>query len=77
MLKIKTTLKSFQVDTVKWMCEHEDKYDGGLLLNDAGTGKSISVLATIVKSPVKTLIVCPAGLVDNWINEIKKRNYRP
>ena len=72
MLKIKTTLKSFQVDTVKWMCEHEDKYDGGLLLNDAGTGKSISVLATIVKSPVKTLIVCPAGLVDNWINEIKK-----
>ena len=71
-MKITTQLKPFQVDTVKWMCEHEDKYDGGLLLNEAGTGKSISVLATIIKSPVKTLIVCPAGLIDNWVNEIKK-----
>jgi len=71
MYELKTALKEFQVKTVEWMLKQEIKYDGGLLMNEAGLGKSISVLSTIVRSPMKTLIVCPAGLVDNWINEIK------
>jgi SNF2 family DNA or RNA helicase len=71
-LTLKTELKDFQVKTVKWMKDHEAKYDGGLLLNAAGLGKSICILSTVIKLPVKTLIICPAGLVDNWVNEIKK-----
>ena len=71
-LTLKTELKDFQVKTVKWMAIHEHNNDGGLLMNDPGLGKSIAVLATIIKLPVKTLIICPAGLIDNWLNEIKK-----
>ena len=71
-MKLKTKLKDFQIKTVKWMKVHEAKYDGGLLLNDPGLGKSICILSTIINLPCKTLIVCPAGLIDNWINEIKK-----
>lgn len=71
MYELNTELKQFQKKTVKWMLDHESKYDGGLLLNEAGLGKSICVVSTIINSPVKTLIICPAGLIDNWINEIK------
>jgi hypothetical protein len=38
-MNLKTTLKDFQVTTVKWMKEHENKYDGGLLMNEPGLGK--------------------------------------
>lgn len=71
-VKLTTTLKDFQVSTVKWMKDHEKKYDGGMLLNEAGLGKSICVLSTIINNPLKTIIICPAGLVDNWMGEIKK-----
>lgn len=71
-MNLKTALKDFQIKTVSWMKIHEHKYDGGLLLNDPGLGKSICILSTIIDEPLKTLIVCPAGLIDNWVNEIKK-----
>jgi SNF2 family DNA or RNA helicase len=54
------------------MKDHENKYDGGMLLNEAGLGKSICILSIIIHNPIKTIIICPAGLVDNWMNEIKK-----
>jgi SWI/SNF-related matrix-associated actin-dependent regulator of chromatin subfamily A3 len=72
MFKLTTELKDFQVKTVNWMKKHELKYDGGFLLNEAGLGKSISTLSLVCDNPVKTLIICPAGLIDNWINEINK-----
>jgi len=71
-MSLKTVLKDFQVHTVEWMKFHEEKYDGGLLLNQAGTGKSLCLLSTIISKPFKTLIICPAGIIDNWMNEIHK-----
>ena len=67
-----TQLKDFQIQTVKWMNNHENKYDGGLLMNEPGLGKSICILSTIISNPCKTLIICPSGLIDNWMNEIEK-----
>jgi len=58
---MKSTLKPFQKDTLKWMEKREHLEGGGMLLNSAGTGKSICVLNTIVNNPVNTLIICPAG----------------
>lgn len=71
-IKLITELKEFQVKTVEWMYKHESKYDGGLLMNEPGLGKSICILSTIISNPCKTLIVCPTGLIDNWMNEIEK-----
>ena len=73
MTKLLSELKQFQQETVDWMITQESKYDGGLLLNSAGTGKTICVLATIINNPMTTLIVCPAVVIDNWINEIEKQ----
>lgn len=71
-LKITSELKPFQKDTLKWMEKREKEIGGGMLLNEAGTGKSICLLNTIVNNPVNTLIICPAGIIDNWCNEIEK-----
>ena len=71
-ISLTTVLKDFQVKTLDWMVEHEEKYDGGMLLSDAGVGKSINIISMVIKNPVPTLIVCPAGIIDNWCNEVKK-----
>lgn len=70
-MQLKTNLKDFQKQTVEWMKEQENLYDGGMLLNEAGTGKTITCLSLIIDNPIKTLIVCPSGLINNWLNEIK------
>ena len=36
------------------------------------THNTLIMLSVICNSPLKTLIICPSGLIDNWINEIKK-----
>lgn len=72
LIKLSTQLKEFQIKTVEWMKKNESKYDGGLLMNEPGLGKSICILSTIISNPCKTLIVCPSGLIDNWMNEIGK-----
>lgn len=65
-------LKPFQNKTLKWMEKREEVEGGGMLLNSAGSGKSICILNTIVNNPVNTLIICPAGIIENWCDEIKK-----
>lgn len=71
-LEITTILKNYQSAAIKKIIKLEEEFDGGLNFLEAGLGKSIIMLATLINNPVKTLIVCPAGLVNNWINEIKK-----
>jgi SWI/SNF-related matrix-associated actin-dependent regulator of chromatin subfamily A3 len=70
---ITSPLKTFQKQTISWMIDQEQQHQGGLLFNEPGTGKSICCLDLVVKTSCKkTLIICPAGLVSNWVNEIKK-----
>jgi SNF2 family DNA or RNA helicase len=71
-IKLKTELKEFQKTTADWMEKHEKKFDGGIISNEPGLGKTLNLLNLVVNNPKVTLIVCPAGLVDNWMNEIKK-----
>lgn len=72
IVKLKTKLLPFQIETVKEMKRLEEMYDGGMLLSEPGLGKSLASIVNILRDPKKTLIVCPAGLVDNWISEISK-----
>lgn len=65
----KTQLLDFQEKTVLQMKTFEELYDGGMLFNSPGLGKTLCCLKMMDSV---TLIICPAGLVDNWINEIKQ-----
>lgn len=69
---LKSTLYDFQIKTVTTMLEFESRFDGGFLLLEAGLGKSISSINLILKTNIKTLIIVPSGLVDNWVNEFIK-----
>jgi hypothetical protein len=72
MFTLKTELKSFQKKTVSWLINQEELHSGGLLLSDAGTGKSISIISLLqkqLKNNEKVLIVCPSSLIKNWKNE--------
>lgn len=69
---LKSKLHDFQIDTVTRMLEFESQYDGGFLLSQAGVGKSICSINLILKTNIKTLIIVPSGLVDNWVNEFIK-----
>lgn len=65
-------LFGFQKQTVNFMAGEQRKI---LLANDQGTGKTPSILATVLKrmqqGEVKqTLVVCPAPIQGNWMREI-------
>jgi SNF2 family DNA or RNA helicase len=74
MFLVNSQLRDFQAKTVSWMNEKEKNDGGGLLLNDPGTGKTLCCLKLILSkyNGGKTLILCPAGLISNWVSEIKK-----
>jgi SNF2 family DNA or RNA helicase len=40
-----------------------------------GTGKSFASLATVVPSFIHILVVCPAYLIGNWADEVKKYTF--
>lgn len=68
---LKSELKDFQKETVDWMKSMEGKCGGGLLLNEPGTGKTVCCLS-LTQHHDRVLVVCPAGVVNNWITEIEK-----
>lgn len=70
-MEFKTELKDFQKEAVEWMKSMNKKHQGGFNFMDPGLGKSICCINTIGEHD-KVLIVCPAGLLYNWVNEIKK-----
>lgn len=70
-MEFKTELKDFQKEAVEWMKSMNEKHQGGFNFMEPGLGKSICCINTIHEKD-KVLIVCPAGLMYNWVNEIKK-----
>lgn len=70
MFQVKTKLFHFQESTVKFLQERESQNKNSLILSAPGTGKSITLLKFLEKSPEKTLIICPSNLIYNWLNEI-------
>lgn len=72
---LQTQLKQHQKKAVRWMIQREEKYDGGFLFLEMGLGKTICTLTTILKDlqddiEHKTLVICNASLINNWIREI-------
>ena len=78
------TLRPYQRRGLAWMNEMVDLGLGGVLADDMGLGKTIQLIAlhlhrmaragsgdgTVVQQP--TLVVCPATLVGNWQQELRR-----
>ena len=43
---------------------------GGFIFDDMGLGKTITMIGIMLNNPMKTLIVVPHILLDQWISEI-------
>ncbi|RZC32773.1 SNF2 N and/or DEAD domain containing protein [Asbolus verrucosus] len=85
----RTSLQLHQKQALYWLLWREKQdLSGGLLADDMGLGKTLTMIALVIKSRKTepndcnqyqhgylstTLVVCPASLVNQWSNEVKKR----
>lgn len=75
-------MRPHQVSGVKFLFNSVRSGGGAILADDMGLGKSLQAIAlvwTMLRqgrpqgpSVAKAIIVCPASLVTNWVNEVKK-----
>lgn len=70
-------LRGYQRIGVAWLYHLYQSELGGVLADEMGLGKTIQALAFIYaisqsNSSSPSLVVCPAGLVENWRREAKK-----
>ena len=70
------TLRSYQEYGYKWLKTLENAGFGGILADDMGLGKTLQLITLLESSKttdgVNSLVICPASLVYNWTEEIKK-----
>jgi SNF2 family DNA or RNA helicase len=72
-------LRDYQIKGYKWLKTLASYGFGGILADDMGLGKTlqsityiVSELSAIRKKKQPVLIVCPASLTYNWLNELMK-----
>ena len=71
-------LRPYQVEGFRWMNTLCDMGFGGVLADEMGLGKSIQTIAYLysrreeARRTAPSLIVCPASLVYNWMNEFER-----
>ncbi len=69
------TLLKHQTQGVKWMLEREGTAEGevkgGILADEAGLGKKIQIITTMMKNPQKrTLIITPYSSLNVWAESL-------
>ncbi len=76
---LQATLRPYQEYGVRWLRFLETGGFGGILADDMGLGKTLQTLVWLALPRVKdpdarnpALIVCPASLVENWIEETNR-----
>lgn len=68
------TLRPYQDHGYRWLCTLETAGFGGILADDMGLGKTIQVITMLLAAKgdgdVCGLVVCPASVLYNWIDEL-------
>lgn len=68
---LQADLRNYQVEGFKWLSQMAYWGVGACLADDMGLGKTLQALAVILERAYQgpTLIVAPASVCQNWINE--------
>jgi len=73
---LKTTLRHYQSDGVKWLWLLQQLSLGACLADDMGLGKTIQVISLLLmlkkNKEGTSLLIVPASLLSNWQNELRK-----
>lgn len=76
---LKKVLRQYQAYGFKWMKTLGSTGFGGILADDMGLGKTLQVISLLLydkendpDGKISALVVCPASLVYNWIEEIAR-----
>jgi SNF2 family DNA or RNA helicase len=72
---VEKILRPYQKRGYQWLCAQKKLGFGGILADDMGLGKSLQVLAFLLKfkkNRTRTLLVVPKTLIFNWEDEIDK-----
>ncbi len=70
------TLRKYQESGLNWLYYMKKMGFGACLADDMGLGKTVQVIALLnyikLSKKEKTLLIIPASLIGNWINELKR-----
>ena len=71
------TLREYQDYGFKWLKTLEQAGFSGILADDMGLGKTLEVITLILADKqagedVRVLVVCPASVVYNWVEEVRR-----
>lgn len=75
---LQAVLRPYQTEGFRWLGALTDLGFGGILADEMGLGKTIQVIALLLSQKEQgrlngpALIICPASLVYNWQDEIKR-----
>lgn len=62
----------YQKQSVEIMTNNEKDNKGGLLCDEPGLGKTVQIMSLMKMNQLKTLIILPISLIDQWIDSLKK-----
>ncbi|MFA8450179.1 MAG: DEAD/DEAH box helicase [Bacteroidales bacterium] len=71
---LKAELRPYQQEGFKWLARLSKANIGACLADDMGLGKTIQTLALLLKKANEgpSIVIAPASVCFNWINEFKK-----
>ena len=73
---LRSVLRNYQKAGYRWLKTLARLGFGGILADDMGLGKSVQIIGLLLSERQKgsdpNIIVCPATLVLNWVNEFRK-----